>query len=161
MVDIYVVTILVALVHLGNLATIEARAGAVFFGAVVVTTMFAAMTFDDADRWDAGMIPNCIAPDEPVYIYSVTLTTDGNDYPILHFQDPNQPSQVTGFNVYRTSDAGQPPAQWPQVASDVVDMDEAEPNNQWVDTSGDVSPTGIWYYDLAAYNHRCPEEGPR
>ncbi len=52
MVDIYVVTILVALVKLGNLATIEARAGAVFFAAVVVITMFAAMTFDPRLIWD-------------------------------------------------------------------------------------------------------------
>ena len=52
MVDIYVVTILVALVKLGNLATIEARAGAVFFAAVVVSTMFAAMTFDPRSIWD-------------------------------------------------------------------------------------------------------------
>jgi paraquat-inducible protein A len=36
MVDVYVVTILVALVRLGNLASIEAQAGAVFFCAVVV-----------------------------------------------------------------------------------------------------------------------------
>ncbi len=40
MVDIYVVTILVALVRLGNLATIEAGAGAIFFGAVVVITIW-------------------------------------------------------------------------------------------------------------------------
>lgn len=46
MVDIYVVTILVALVRLGNLVTIEAGLGAVFFAAVVVITMFAAMAFD-------------------------------------------------------------------------------------------------------------------
>ena len=52
MVDIYVVTILVALVKLGNLATIEARAGAVFFAAVVISTMFAAMTFDPRSIWD-------------------------------------------------------------------------------------------------------------
>jgi paraquat-inducible protein A len=52
MVDIYVVTIMVALVKLGNLATIEAQAGAVFFGAVVVITMFAAMTFDPRLIWD-------------------------------------------------------------------------------------------------------------
>jgi paraquat-inducible protein A len=52
MVDIYVVTILVALVHLGSLATIEAGAGAVFFGAVVVTTMFAAESFDPRLIWD-------------------------------------------------------------------------------------------------------------
>jgi len=52
MTDIYVVTILVALVQLGNLATIEARAGALFFGAVVVITIIAAMTFDPREIWD-------------------------------------------------------------------------------------------------------------
>jgi len=49
----YVVTILVALVKLGGLATIEAEAGAIFFAAVVVTTMFAAMSFDPRLIWDS------------------------------------------------------------------------------------------------------------
>lgn len=53
MVDVYVVTILVALVRLGNLASIEARAGAVFFCAVVILTMLAAMSFDPRLIWDA------------------------------------------------------------------------------------------------------------
>jgi paraquat-inducible protein A len=53
MVDIYVVTILVALVRLGNLASIQAEAGAVFFCAVVVITMLAAMSFDPRLIWDA------------------------------------------------------------------------------------------------------------
>jgi paraquat-inducible protein A len=52
MVDIYAITILVALVHLGNLATIEAESGAVFFGAVVVITMLAAESFDPRLIWD-------------------------------------------------------------------------------------------------------------
>jgi paraquat-inducible protein A len=52
MVDIFVVTILVALVHLGALANIEAQAGAVFFAAVVVITIFAAMSFDPRLIWD-------------------------------------------------------------------------------------------------------------
>ena len=54
MVDIYVVTILVALVKLGNLATIEAQPGAGFFGAVVVLTMLAAESFDPRLIWDAS-----------------------------------------------------------------------------------------------------------
>jgi paraquat-inducible protein A len=54
MVDIYVVTILVALVRLGNLATIEAGWGAVFFGAVVVLTILAAESFDPRLIWDAS-----------------------------------------------------------------------------------------------------------
>ncbi len=52
MVDVYVVTILVALVHLGSLANVEAQIGALFFGAVVVLTMFAAESFDPRLIWD-------------------------------------------------------------------------------------------------------------
>ncbi len=52
MVDVYVVTILVALVHLGSLALVEAEAGAFYFGAVVVLTMFAAESFDPRLIWD-------------------------------------------------------------------------------------------------------------
>ncbi|MGD8519711.1 MAG: paraquat-inducible protein A [Desulfobacterales bacterium] len=58
MVDIYVVTILVALVKMGALATIDAGSGAVFFGAVVVITMFAAMSFDPRLIWDIKEQPN-------------------------------------------------------------------------------------------------------
>ena len=52
MVDIYVVTILVALVKLGSLATIQAGAGAIFFAGVVIITIFAAMSFDPRLIWD-------------------------------------------------------------------------------------------------------------
>jgi paraquat-inducible protein A len=52
MVDIYVVTILVALVRLGSLASIRPELGAVFFGAVVVITMLAAESFDPRLIWD-------------------------------------------------------------------------------------------------------------
>jgi paraquat-inducible protein A len=58
MVDIFVVTILVALVRLGNLATVEARPGAVFFGAVVVLTMLAAESFDPRLIWDRSRARN-------------------------------------------------------------------------------------------------------
>lgn len=53
MLDIFVIAILVAVVKLGALATIEAGAGAVAFGGVVVITMFAAMSFDPRLIWDA------------------------------------------------------------------------------------------------------------
>ena len=53
MLDIYVVTILVALVHFGKLANISAGSGAVYFAAVVVITMFAAETFDTRLIWDS------------------------------------------------------------------------------------------------------------
>jgi paraquat-inducible protein A len=54
MLDIYVITILVALVQFNALATIQAGPAAVAFGAVVVLTMFAAMSFDPRLIWDAA-----------------------------------------------------------------------------------------------------------
>jgi len=52
MLDIYVVTLLAALVQLGNMAVVKAGPGAVAFGAVVVLTMFASMQFDPRLIWD-------------------------------------------------------------------------------------------------------------
>ena len=52
MLDIYVVTILVALVKLGFLADIEAGPAAIYFALVVVTTMIAAESFDPRLIWD-------------------------------------------------------------------------------------------------------------
>jgi paraquat-inducible protein A len=52
MVDIFAVTILVALVHLGAVASIDAELGAVFFGAVVVLTMLGAEAFDPRLLWE-------------------------------------------------------------------------------------------------------------
>ncbi len=54
MVDIFVVTIMVALVKLGAVAQIEAGPGAVYFAAVVIITMLAAMSFDPRLIWDAA-----------------------------------------------------------------------------------------------------------
>ncbi len=53
MVDVYVVTILVALVKLGAVATIDAGPGAAYFAGVVILTMFAAEKFDPRLIWDA------------------------------------------------------------------------------------------------------------
>jgi paraquat-inducible protein A len=52
MVDVYVVTILVALVHLGALASVEAEIGSFFFAVVVVLTILAAESFDPRLIWD-------------------------------------------------------------------------------------------------------------
>ncbi len=53
MIDIFMIAILVSLVKLGEIATIEPGAGATSFAAVVVLTMFAAMSFDPRLIWDA------------------------------------------------------------------------------------------------------------
>jgi paraquat-inducible protein A len=52
MVDIFMISILVALVDLGGIATVEPALGALCFAAVVVLTMLAAETFDPRLIWD-------------------------------------------------------------------------------------------------------------
>ena len=52
MIDMFMLSILVALVQLGWLATIEPGPGATCFAAVVILTMFAASSFDPRLIWD-------------------------------------------------------------------------------------------------------------
>lgn len=52
MIDIFVVGILVSLMQLGNYMTITPGPGALAFAAVVVLTMFAAMSFEPRLLWD-------------------------------------------------------------------------------------------------------------
>jgi len=54
MLDIYVVAILVALVQIQLLATVTPGNGAAAFGAVVVLTMLATMSFDPRLIWDSA-----------------------------------------------------------------------------------------------------------
>jgi len=54
MIDIFMISILVALVKLGKVATIETGLGATCFASVVVITMFASMSFDPRLIWDAA-----------------------------------------------------------------------------------------------------------
>lgn len=58
MMDIFVVTILVALVQVQGLAAIEPGPAAMAFGAVVVLTMCAALTFDPRSIWDPVESPH-------------------------------------------------------------------------------------------------------
>ncbi len=53
MIDMFMLSILVALVKLGAVATIEPGIGATSFAAVVVLTMFAASSFDPRLIWDS------------------------------------------------------------------------------------------------------------
>ncbi len=54
MVDIYVVSILVALVHFGWLTQISAESGGVYFAGVVIITLLAVKSFDPRLMWDAA-----------------------------------------------------------------------------------------------------------
>lgn len=52
--DVFVIALLAAMVRFGSLTTIEADLAAPYFTAVVVCTMFAALSFDPRIMWDAG-----------------------------------------------------------------------------------------------------------
>ncbi len=54
MIDIFVVSVLIALVRFGSVASISAGLGAACFAAVVVLTMLAAEAFDPRLMWDAA-----------------------------------------------------------------------------------------------------------
>jgi paraquat-inducible protein A len=58
MVDVFVVTVLVALIHLGGILRITPGAAAVAFGGVVIVTMLAAEIFDPRLIWDAQADPD-------------------------------------------------------------------------------------------------------
>ncbi len=52
MIDIFVVSILVGLIQLGNLMTINTGPAAIAFAAMVILTMLAAQSFDPRSIWD-------------------------------------------------------------------------------------------------------------
>jgi paraquat-inducible protein A len=53
MLDVFVVTVMVGLVHLGQTASVEPGMGIVAFGAAVILTMLSSMSFDPRLMWDA------------------------------------------------------------------------------------------------------------
>ncbi len=59
MIDVFMVSILVALVRLGLLASVTPGLGGVFFAAVVILTMLASFSFDPRLMWDAAGDPAC------------------------------------------------------------------------------------------------------
>jgi paraquat-inducible protein A len=58
MLDVFVVALLITLVHFGKFALVQAGGGIIAFGAVVVLTMLASMSFDPRLIWDAGDTQN-------------------------------------------------------------------------------------------------------
>ena len=53
MLDMFVVSLTVALIQLGAVANVQPGPGATWFAGVVMTTMFAAMSFDPRIIWDS------------------------------------------------------------------------------------------------------------
>jgi paraquat-inducible protein A len=54
MIDVFMLTVLVALVHMGFIATVLPGPGAICFASVVALTMFATASFDPRLMWDAA-----------------------------------------------------------------------------------------------------------
>jgi len=65
MIDVFMLTVLVALVHMGFVATVYPGPGAMAFAAVVVLTMFASAAFDPRLMWDAALRQGHVAAVPP------------------------------------------------------------------------------------------------
>lgn len=78
MVDIFMISLLAALVQLGAVATIHADPGAVAFAAVVITTMFASEAFDPRLIWDVSQIETA-SPEIPQPEMAHTQSTEPRD----------------------------------------------------------------------------------
>ncbi|MQT11726.1 paraquat-inducible protein A [Segnochrobactrum spirostomi] len=82
MIDVFMISILVGVVRLGNIATIEPGLGAVSFAGVVIVTMIAAECFDPRLMWDAaGQNPHAAAR-------------------TAHAEDPNTPTLALNGHAY-------------------------------------------------------------
>jgi FG-GAP repeat protein len=102
----------------------------------------------------------CAAPALAVFIPGIRTAPGPTDVTI-DFTDPNPAAQVTGYNVYRTTDPSLPPSSWTLLATNITDQDPLTPDLQWVDTSGANPPLGsAFYYQVTAYNSFCSLEGP-
>jgi paraquat-inducible protein A len=59
MIDIFMESVLIALVQFGSVVTIDPGRGTVAFAGVVILTMFAAEGFDPRLMWDAALSSLC------------------------------------------------------------------------------------------------------
>jgi hypothetical protein len=96
----------------------------------------------------------CAAPTQALLIYMGRK--DANDDVVLDILDPNQPSVVTGYNIYRATVPN--PGTWPLQAANVHDADDGTANVQYIDLGSNAG--GPYYYLARAVNAACGGEGP-
>ncbi|MBB2200465.1 paraquat-inducible protein A [Gluconacetobacter tumulisoli] len=88
MIDVFMVSILVAVVRFNSLANVTANAGMVSFAAVVVLTLFAAWSFDPRMMWDAAGL-NRPSP-EGGQASALVRTRDGHAVAGTEMMEPGQ-----------------------------------------------------------------------
>lgn len=96
---------------------------------------------------------SCTAPFESAAIPDANRTPAGDV--TLNLTDPNPPSAVSGYNVYRAVDPAGP---FTRIAQNVVDADIGNPGVQFTDPGSGSGPS--YYYRVVAYQAACDAEGP-
>jgi hypothetical protein len=127
-------------------------------------TTFIGPTLTDADetRWSAGIVAGNghTPPTQAVVITGARLVNLQLARITLDVQDPNPPGSVSGYNVYRSSSAALPAAQWDLISIEVPDEDPTTPDIQLSHTS--APPVGgCSFYQVTAAAGSCGAEGPR
>ena len=87
MIDVFMISILVAVVHFGFLANVTADPGMVCFALVVILTIFAAELFDPRGMWDAAGLNDAVA--DPVADSSAEAEFPPASAAISPSSDPN------------------------------------------------------------------------
>lgn len=104
----------------------------------------------------------CAGPDRPVEIVDVRWgAAAGVETVLLTVEDPNVPTAVSGYNIYRTSDPGTPRDGWPLVAVDAAAQYDSDGRALLADPTGAPAELGPVYYHVTALNGSCGAEGPR
>ncbi|HYV20594.1 MAG TPA: M36 family metallopeptidase [Verrucomicrobiae bacterium] len=92
---------------------------------------------------------------QPLLQVNLTMVTLSGGKPVVHFQDPNPPANVTGYDLYRSPTANGP---WFLVAHNATDADPGTPDIQVVDVTGNQGD--LWFYRVAAFSSVCGLQGP-
>ncbi|PYD73443.1 paraquat-inducible membrane protein A [Novacetimonas hansenii] len=91
MIDVFMISILVAVVRFNAMATVTANAGMVAFAAVVVLTLFAAWSFDPRIMWDAAGMNGRLVDGLPRAVLKMHDTDTDTDTA----QGPSRPAQTS------------------------------------------------------------------
>jgi hypothetical protein len=102
----------------------------------------------------------CEAPVFEVDIFTAELSPDGTSSIVLSFDDPNPAGDVTGYNIYRSSNPAPALGSWTMLSSGIADQNAAQPGIQWTESSAGFPATGIWFYLATPFNEPCGVEGP-
>jgi hypothetical protein len=121
-------------------------------------------TFAEGDdtRWSGGLV-GAFGLDpirQPVVITGAHQVNPAVAGLMLEVADPNPPVNVSGYNVYFSTNPALPLEAWEEIWTDHGDEDPGTPGVQ-LTVYGDPAVGSASFFQVTAYNSFCGIEGPR